>query len=232
MPPSKTTSTCSPVICLGFDPSLSNFGWALHDTAQPVGTPTRCLESGRFQTSSRTLFIDRYMDLREHVRALVDRVGATYGVSRIGVEYPIFHDLYSEGLYGLFLYNCEALKAAKMDVVFFSPGQVKVHAAAALGRPKGWKMGKPDMVEAAKADMGGGKAKNHNEADAYFIAVAAGRFWNYYDGNLKDADLTPAETKQFTEIHTYQRGAKVGKVVHKGIIYNEDRRYFQWSKEF
>lgn len=169
--------------------------------------------------------------MRENVRTLVEQMGVQYGVSRIGVEYPVFGELYSEGLYGLFLYNCEALKAAKMDVVFFSPGQIKSHAHAFLQRPKGWKMLKPDMVEAAKVDTGGKGNWNHNEADAYWAARIAGRFWKLHDWELKTEDLTPTETKQFTTIHTFQRGAKAGDTERKGILYREDERFFCWSKE-
>lgn len=219
------------MIVLGFDPSLTNFGWCLHDTDAPIGDPGRCIARGRFQTSAKTLFIDRYIDMREHVRSLLDQLGAQYGVTRIGVEYPVFHELFSEGLYGLFLYNCEALKSAKMDVVFFSPGQIKSHAHAYLQRPKGWKMMKPDMVEAAKTDCGFKGNLNHNEADAYWASRIAGRFWLFHDGLLKPEDLTPTETQQFTTIHTFKKGTRAGDTVKKGIIYREDERFFRWSQE-
>ena len=211
--------------CLGLDPSLTNFGWALHDT-DGVG-PARCVARGRFQTSSKSLFIDRYTDLRHALGELVKSVGVT----RIGLEYPVFKDLYSEGMYGLFLYSCEALRGAQTDVVFFSPGQVKVHAHAFLARPKGWKMGKPDMVEAAKVDTGGKGSWNHNEADAYWVARSAARFWLLLDGVLKEADLTPAELKQFTEIKTFLRGKRAGETIERGIRYREDERFFRWSQE-
>lgn len=216
---------------LGMDPSLTNFGWCLHDDSIAVGAPGRLVESGRFQTSAKTLFIDRYIEQRQSVRDLITRLTATYGQIRVGVESPVFHELYSEGLYGLYLYNCEALRDSKVDVVFFSPGQLKAHAHYALERPKGWKMMKPDMVEATKRDAGLKKVLNHNEADAYWAAVAAGRFWSLMDGVLTKEDLTPVETRQFTEIYTYQRGAKAGKTVNKGIMFKEDQRFFLWSKE-
>lgn len=215
---------------IGMDPSLTNYGWCLHDTDVPVGSPGRLVESGRFQTSSKTLFIDRYIEQREQVMGLIDRLGVTHGVYRIGCESPVFGELYSEGLYGLYLYNCEAMRSSKVDVAFFSPGQLKAHAAYALGRPKGWKMMKPDMVEATKRDAGLKGNLNHNEADAYWAAFAAGRFWMFMDGVLSKEDLTPLEAKQFLEIHTYQRGAKAGTTVNKGITYKEDYRFFRWSQ--
>jgi hypothetical protein len=163
--------------------------------------------------------------MRESLRKLVLRLG----VVRIGVEYPVFDELYSEGMYGLFLFTCEALRSERRDVVFFSPGQIKAHARKVLGRPAKWKMMKPDMVEASKADTGGKGRWNHNEADAYWVAHTAARFWLYFDGLLKDSDLTPPEKKQFSHIHTFKKGKRAGETVHRGILYREDERFFQWS---
>ena len=213
------------MICWGFDPSLTNFGWALHDT-EATGKD-RCPSRGRFQTSAKTLFVDRYIEMREQVRTLV----AEHGVVRIGVEYPIFNELWSEGMYGLFLYTCEALRQSKVDVVFLSPMQVKAHAHTFLQRPKGWRMEKPDMVEAAKADTGGKGQWNHNEADAYWVARTASRFWMLLDGVIQKEDLSPAEHRQFMDIHTYGRGKRAGKTVTRGILFREDERFFRWSKE-
>lgn len=208
---------------LGFDPSLTNFGWAVHDSDGVAAG--RCLARGRFRTSSATLFVDRYCDLRASVISLLSQ----YDVARVGVEYPVFDELYSEGMYGLFLYTCEALKLGCRDVVFFSPGQIKAQARQFLGRPKNWKMQKPDMVEAAQLDAGGGRW-NHNEADAYLVAKAAARFWQFYDGSLAKEDLTIPEKQQFAHIHTYKRGKKAGETEHRGILYREDERFFQWSR--
>jgi hypothetical protein len=230
------------MLILGFDPSLSNFGWALHDT-DGAGS-SLCIDRGRFQTSSKTLFVDRYTDIRQKVSDLIQKCN----VKRIGIEYPIFNDLYSEGMYGLFLYTCEAMRSLKTDVVFFSPMQVKAQArdlkVCSDGdcipfRPKGWKMEKPDMVEAAKLDTGEKKYWNHNEADAYWIARTAGRFWLYYDSlmeafedkNKSVLSLSNLEKKLFTEIHTYSRGEKAGSSNEKGILYHENERFFLWSKE-
>ena len=209
---------------LGFDPSLTNFGWAVHDP--DVKGVIRCPSRGRFQTSSKQLFIRRYVEMRSRVVTLVQDLG----ILRVGVEYPVFNDLWSEGMYGLFLYTCEALHSVGADVVFFSPGQIKVHARHFLDRPNGWKMMKPDMVEAARTDTGGKGRWNHNEADAYWVAWSAARFWMLLDGVIGEKDLTPMETKQFMVIHTYKRGKRAGKTEHRGILYREDERFFRWSK--
>ena len=210
---------------LGLDPSLTNFGWAIHNDG--VEGSARCEARGRFQTSSKALFVDRYVDLRERLFSLVQDTSP----DAVGIEYPVFGDLWSEGMYGLFLYSCEALKAARQDVVFFSPGQIKSVSADMLTRPKGWRMQKADMCEAAKSDSGGKGRWNHNEADAYLCARHAARFWRVQKGLLSVEDLTDKERRQFNRIHTFTRGKKAGRTVKSGILHRADERYFLWSED-
>jgi hypothetical protein len=169
-------------------------------------------------------FVTRYTFMRDSLRALIQE----HKPDRVGVEYPIMNAMYSEGMWGLFLYSCEALRAECMDVVFWSPLQAKAHARDSIDRPKGWKMDKVDMVEAAKKDAGPGRW-NHNEADAYLVAVLAGRFWGFYDGEIAEGGLTPTEARYFTKVHTYVRGRKVGKTIKTGVIHRESDRFFRWS---
>jgi hypothetical protein len=208
---------------LGLDPSLTNYGWALHDTDAPVGTPERCIARGRFRTPAKMEFLDRYVSQRESLRAVIRQ----YEPDRVGIEFPVFGNLFSEGMYGLFLYSCEALKLEGCDIVFWSPLQVKAHARDSIDRPKGWKMDKPDMVEAAKADCCA--HMNHNEADAYLVGVLSGRFWKYHGGEIPEGGLTKTELRYFTAVHTYTRGKKAGRTVRRGIIHREDDRFFRWS---
>jgi len=211
---------------LGIDPSLTNYGWAVHDT-DATGI-ARCPVRGRFRSLASTLFIDRYVGMREDLRALVREVQP----DRIGLEFPVFNNLFSEGMYGLFLYTCEALKMEGCDVVFWSPLQVKAHARDSLGRPPKWQMMKPDMVAAAKADTGGKGKWNHNEADAYLVGRLAGRFWSFLDGKLTEDGLTATERKYFAGVHTYTSGKRAGEEVRSGVMYREDERFFRWSNNF
>jgi hypothetical protein len=172
------------------------------------------------------MFLDRYIFMRTVLLELI----AKHKPDKVGIESPFFGGSYSEGMYGLFLFSNEALKMSRMDVVYFSPLQVKSHARESLARPKGWEMMKPDMVEAAKADLSVRKAINHNEADAYLVARLAGRFWNYLDGKVPDASLTTVERKLFSEVHTFSRGKKAGRTVQKGLVYREEDRFFRWSQ--
>ena len=211
------------MIILGLDPSLRQFGWALHDTE--ASGKSKCLSRGRIKTTPKELFICRYTSIRDSLRILIQ----SHNPDKVGIESPVFNDLWSEGMYGLFLYCNEALYLEGMDVVYLSPGQVKVFARTLISRPPKWKMKKPDMVEAAKSDTGGGKW-NHNEADAYLVARLAGRFWGFYNGDLLEENLSEIERKQFLEIHTFKRGKKAGNTVKRGIYHREEDRFFLWSK--
>jgi len=206
---------------LGLDPSLTNYGWAVHDTQSDT-----CMERGRFQTPASMLFVDRYVTLREKLRQLIQQVKP----DRVGLESSVFNEFWSEGMYGLFLYSCEALRLEYQDVVLFTPPQIKSHAREFLNRPSGWDMKKPDMVEAAKKRSGTTAKWNHNEADAYWAAVVASRFWLLYEGLLDEASLTDAEKHQFTRVKTYIRGKKAGITEHLGIVHREDDRFFLWSE--
>lgn len=210
---------------MGLDPSLTGFGWAIHNTTAEVGKRSRCENRGRFQTSSKMLFVDRYIEMRERLRVLIRETKP----DAMGLEFPVFNNLWSEGMYGLFLFTCEALRLEKQDVVFWSPGQIKGHACDSLGRPPGWKMMKPDMIDAAKQDAGGGRW-NHNEADAYLVSRLAGRFWSLREGTLLERNLTTRERKMFLAIHKYVRGKKAGRTERKGVMYREDERFFNWSE--
>jgi hypothetical protein len=127
------------------------------------------LDKGMMGTTTEMMFVDRYIYLREGLREIVQRVRSEHPdkTLRVGIESPIFNDLYSEGMYGLFLYSNEALMLERVDTVYLSPNQVKAHAALFLNRPKGWKMQKGDMVEAVKQATQGQGAKrwNHHQAE-------------------------------------------------------------------
>ena len=204
---------------LGLDPSLRNFGWVL---MEDDGT---FLDKGMMSTKADMVFIKRYIYLRDGLREIIQKVRADHPdkTLRVGIESPIFNDLYSEGMYGLFLYSNEALMLERVDTVYLSPNQVKAHASVFLNRPKGWKMVKGDMVE-------GAKRWNHHQADAYWVGRTAGRFWQLIEGTIEVADLSELEAKTFTAYEKFVRGKKAGKVKRKGITYKENDRFFKWSE--
>lgn len=210
------------MITLGLDPSLNGFGWCVHDSSA-VGAG-RVIQSGVFATSPKTMWVKRYVDLREEVRRVLDRYLI---IEAVGVESPPFGELWSEGLYGLFLMVNEAIWSRRRDVVYFDPGTLKM-LVKQDPRVRRGKMFKSDMVDAAKAETG--KTLNHNVADAYHVARFAARFWMFFKGAIDESDLTPSEFQSFTKIHTFVRGKRKGQTVKYGTIFKENQRFFRFSQ--
>lgn len=215
------------MLVLGLDPSLTNYGWALHESGG--SDRFRCVERGRFRTRGDQFcdVVSRYLYLRDELSALLARCGTT----RVGIEDPIFGEQQTPAMYALFILSCEALKGARSDVVFLSPPQVKTLSREILGRPKSWKMEKTEMIEAARKDTGGRGVWDHNEADAYLIARVAARFWSLLDEQLQESELTPEERRTFLEIHQFVQGARAGQSEIKGIAHRETERFFRWSQD-
>ena len=208
---------------LGLDPSMRNFGWAIYDT-EAEGL-NHCVGRGRFGTGSRDLFVGRYIALREKLVQLIQENPC----DRVGIEYPIFSDFYSEGMYALFMFCCEALLEVRKDVVFLANTQTKARVRKYLRRPKGLKIGKNDMRMAAKKHTGLTRWSG-DTADAYWAAYVAARYWQFHDGMIFQSDLDEVELHQFTRTHTFKKGKKAGETEKKGIIYRQGERFFLWSE--
>lgn len=210
------------MLSLGIDPSLTGFGWCIHNPT--VTGPGRVISRGVFTTSSKDLFFSRYAKMR---RWLIQLLDAYPDVKSVGVESPPFGELWSEGLYALFVYVNEALYLSRRDVVYFDPKTLKMLAKMDPSVRKGT-MDKLDMVEAARAETGI-KKWNHNEADAYIIARSAARFWQFESLVITDDELTPSERQSFARVHTFKRGKKAGLTERRGLIHREDDRFHRFS---
>lgn len=210
------------MITLGLDPSLTGFGWCVHNSS--VAGPGRVVAKGVFSTPANRVYVWRYQYLRAAVGMVLDRFP---NIDNVGVESPPFGESFSEGLYGLFLYVNEAIYQRRKDVVYFDPQTVK-RLAKMDGRVRRGKMDKSDMIEAAKVDSGV-KRWNHNEADAYIVAREAARFWEYLKGQLAEDELTPEEHKAYIHAHTYKRGVRAGTTVRTGLSFKENDRFFVFS---
>lgn len=210
------------MISLGLDPSLSGFGWCIHNSS--VIGKDRVFARGRWSTSPKTIWVERYVLLRQKLQDLLDQYLL---IEAVGVESPPFGELWSEGLYALFLVVNEAIWSRRKDVVYFDPLTVKMLVKEDPKLRKG-KMFKSDMIDAAKADTEISKW-NSDEADAYHISRFTARFWMLVKGELSEEDLTPSEIRAFTRIHTFTRGKREGQTIKTGAIFKENQRYFRFS---
>jgi len=211
------------MITLGLDPSMTGFGWCVHDSS--AQGQARVVARGMFVTSPREIFVKRYIDLRESVKGVIDQYPA---IEAVGVESPPFGEQWSEGLYGLFVMVNEAIYTRRKDVVYFDPGTLKMLVKGDPSARKG-KMFKTDMVDAAKLDTGTVGKFNHNEADAYHLGRFAARFWLFLRGVVLEDELTPAEHQAFAKVHTFVRGAKAGETEKRGAVFKEGQRFFRFS---
>ncbi len=211
------------MIVLGYDPSLTGFGWAVYDS-EATGKD-RCPERGRWKTTTKQDFVDRFVELGENVYDLNKRIQP----DKVGVESPSFGANRSETMFALFTHVNASIKRAGYDVAFFAPLQVKAHPRLFLKRPPKWKMMKMDMVEAAKKDTGGKGRWNGDSADAYWVSWITERFFSFFEGKLTAADLNEIERHQFLHTHTFVRGLKKGITERKGLVYRERDRFFRWS---
>lgn len=211
------------MISLGVDPSLTGFGWCVHDSTK-VG-PARVVEKGTFKTSSKVVFVERYMSLRDHLLGVFDKYPQIEGV---GVESPIFGESWSPGAYALFVMLNEAIYLRRKDVVYFDPGTVKLLAKMDNTVRRG-KMHKSDMVDIARADTGIKGRFNNNEADAYHVAKFAAHFWELDRGVITQENLTPSELHTFLRIETYKRGPRAGQTAKLGALFKENNRFHRFS---
>lgn len=209
------------MITLGIDPSLTGFGWCVHNS-EALGEE-RIIDSGVISTPSSEVFVSRYIRIKAALIYLVEQ----YPIVGIGVESPPYGELWSEGLYALFVYVNEAIYLSRQNVVYFDPSTVKMLAKMDPKIRRG-SMDKLDMVEAARAEVG--RKLNHNIADAYIVGRSAARFWEFELGMLTPEDLTPSEQRSFHRVHTYTKGKRAGITVQGGLVFREDDRFFKFSE--
>ncbi len=211
------------MISLGLDPSLTGFGWCVHNS-EVVGEG-RVIAKGAFHTEAKEIFVSRYIRIRSSLIRLIEKYP---DIRAIGVESPPFGEQFSEGLYALFVYVNEALYLSRKNVVYFDPKTLKMLAKMDPRVRKGT-MDKSDMIEAAKAETGI-KRWSNDEADAYLISRSAARFWVFGAGLIAADDLTPAEAHSFHRVHTFVRGEKAGLTERRGLVFREDDRFFRFEQ--
>lgn len=210
------------MLSIGLDPSMTGFGWCVHDGS--AEGKARVIDKGRFSSTSRDVFIERYIGLRACIEDLLDDWPE---VRCIGIESPPFGELWSEGLYGLFLYVNEAIWSRRRDVVYFDALTVKLLTKEDPEVRHG-KMFKADMVALAKADTGIAKWSN-DEADAYHVARFAARFFQFLEGQIEEDVLLPSEKHVFNRERTFAKGQYAGETHQLGTVFRENDRFFRFS---
>ncbi len=88
-------------------------------------------------------------------------------------------------MYALFMDVNEVVRDHKLDLVHLSPGQIKSLAHEASRYPKGWRMGKSSMIQAAREVMANTPPRkfNNDQADAFLVGWAAMRFFAFLEAH-------------------------------------------------
>lgn len=204
---------------LGVDPSLTNFGYVVLEDS-------KILEKGRFQTSPEDgLNVQRYVLQANRLAELARK----YDIKYLATESPIFDMFSTEILYGLQSFLHCAYWSLGLKVLNLTPPQIKSYACPHMSANK---VLKSDMVKAARAELGmrENERLSNDVADAYFVSRIGLRWWQFYEKELPEKELTEKEKHMFTGQHTFTRGKKKGQTEKKGFIFRKNELYYLYDE--
>jgi hypothetical protein len=210
------------MLVLGLDPSLTAFGWALHDDA--AEGRARRPASGHEGTLPSSVPVARFLHHQEMVRDVLAR----HPVEAVGIESPAYDAGPFQTIhFGLMMFSLVPIFEARKDVVLFDPATLKYLARETTNK-KG-AMGKLDMQRKVQVDTMDTRVIDNNEADAYLVGKYAARMMRLVGGSLRPEDLTETERRVFlTREKTVKRmGQRVKKRVSHA--FRENSRFFRFS---
>lgn len=147
--------------------------------------------------------VERARKVRNFVRKLVN----THKPALVAIEQPVIGRESSEMLHGLYFLIVDALLSKKCPIVAFHNMSLK-KLATGSGKAK-----KSEMKKAAKDTLGIDMRIVHDEADAFFLAYFAHRFWQSWKLEESRELLSSVEQELFFSGEKNKSGLK------KGIIY-------------
>ncbi len=208
------------MIVLGIDPSLSAFGWAVHDT-DSVGKQRR-VDSGHISLPKDVVDVYKYT----HIREVVNKIINEYGVCCCGIESPAYGgDPFQTTHHTLMIFSLESMFNNRKDCVLFDPSTVKfLSRTNSICGPR--VMDKSEMQRVCQIDTLDSSVIDNNEADAYMVAKHAGRFFSFKKSLIQVSDLNTAEKHVFIEKVKKSIGGKKRK---NGLIFKENANFFLYS---
>lgn len=209
---------------LGIDPSLTAFGWALHDSSA-TGVMRR-VDSGHVKTLTTTVPVARYM----HLRSVVDSLLIAHNPDMIGMESPAFDAGPFQTIhFSIMMFVMESIFKMRKDLVLFDPSTLKSLVRGTSKTPK-TVIAKQDVQKFVSLDTMDPNIIDNNEADAYAIAYFAGRFRRTLEGSLDPKELSDQEMHTFISKTKTVKTLKGKKEVKTGHVFRENTRYFSFSK--
>jgi len=211
---------------LGFDPSLTHFGWVLLD--EHGKGKDRLLDFGTFATTrSDGLLVQRLILQRERARQLIKSTGVNF----VSMEAPYWQDFSTELLFALNQFLHSVFLDLEVFVLYLQPMSLKKAAVPDMNPHDATKH---HITHAAKTELDKhGRRFSEHVSDAYFAGKVGCKFYKWFIlRELNDSDLTKDEWNLFCGKHTFKRGVKKGITEYKGIIYKENDQFFDYRKNY
>ncbi len=208
---------------LGIDPSLRAYGWAVHDSSE-TGV-MRMVASGHEGTLPSSVPVARFM----HFRALIQDLLRVHDPEVVGIESPAYGAGPFQTIhFGLMMFSLEAIFERRKDVVLFDPATLKSLVKGTKAVKKGG-MTKLDMQRFVLKDTSGSFLVDNNEADAYCVALFAGRLASLLSGAIRPDELSENERSTFVMKSSRRKTGKGVRVKRTAHVFRENSRYFRFS---
>lgn len=210
---------------LGVDPSLTHTGWVLFDENKTGKDAV--LQIGVFQTEKKDgLYANRLVTQRERIRLLLE----SNNIKFVTMEAPLLETQSTEILYALHQFFHEVFLDLKIYLVYLQPSTVKKYAYPDMNPND---VSKAFMSHAAKKELDRlGRRFSEHAADAYFIGKIGLKYYQWlFMKKFTDDQLSDAERALFCGKHTFVKGVKKGFTEYTGIIYRENERFYDYTKQ-
>jgi Holliday junction resolvasome RuvABC endonuclease subunit len=210
---------------IGIDPSITHCAYVLLNETK-TGKEA-FVKSGTFITEhADALFVQRLIMQRERLRHLL----TSNNIKFVAMEAPIWGDNSTELLYALHQFFHEVFLELKIYLIYLQPSTVKKYAYPDMDPDN---ISKSHMTHAAKKELDlMNKRFSEHEADAYFVGKIGLKYYQWlFLKKFSDHELSEAEQHLFCGKHTFVKGIKKGITEYTGIIYRENERFYDYTKQ-
>jgi hypothetical protein len=211
---------------IGIDPSITHCGFVLLDETK-TGKDAFIRSGVYMAPPAGNLFVQRLILQRERLRILLE----SNNIKFVAMEAPIWGEFSTELLYALHQFFHEVFLELKVYLIYLQPSTVKKYAYPDMDPDN---ITKGLMTHAAKKelDLLNTRGFSEHESDAYFVGKIGLKYYQWlFLKKFSDNDLTEIEQHLFCGKHTYVKGIKKGITEYTGIIYRENERFYDYTKQ-
>jgi Holliday junction resolvasome RuvABC endonuclease subunit len=212
------------MVSIGFDPSLTGFGYAIRKQFGDGSFPV-CLGTGRLETKPSNVLTARLVEIRN----LVENLLLTWSPDVVGIESPAYDaGVFQTMHFCIQQYALEAVFKHRTDVVLFDPSTLKSLVRGSNSR-KGI-ITKNDVLRHMEIDLGHTVQVSSDESDAYAVSKFAARFWGFLYGTVEFNGLTESEQRIFANRTKMVKTLKGPTTRNQSYQFRENDRWFRFSE--